>query len=120
MCYLGQSYRRRPLIQDAHLVGQGVADDEAECIDGRDDEEPVGPVKFLAQAEEASVDAQGDEDVGDCEQNPFGYLGVVSGRSSLSERTAYHAVIAIDKVRHGVIASGGESCQRHGLPARWL
>lgn len=59
------------VIQDAHIIGQGVADDQTQGIQRRGDQQPVGPVELLAQTEETGVDAQGNEDEGEDQQDPF-------------------------------------------------
>lgn len=94
--YLGQSDRGLPFVHDAELEGQGVADDEAEGVDGRGDQEPVSPSELLAQAGDARVDAQGDKDEGDCDEDPFGYLGV----ESVSHSATTHGLACLGRGRN--------------------
>jgi hypothetical protein len=68
---LGQFLRWRILVHDAHLEGEGVANDQAQGVQGRRNQQLVGPVQFVAEMEEACVDAHGDERVREGQERPL-------------------------------------------------
>jgi hypothetical protein len=67
----GQLDRRLVRVHDAHAERQRVADDEAERVDRGGEKQVVGQIERAAQAEDACVDAQGYEGVGEEQEDPF-------------------------------------------------
>jgi hypothetical protein len=69
--YFGQLDRRLVRVHHAHAERQRVANDEAERVDRGCKKQVVGQIERAPQAEDARVDAQGYEGVGEEQEDPF-------------------------------------------------
>jgi hypothetical protein len=66
-----QLHRLLVIVQNTHLIREGVTNNETQSIESRGNQQPVGPVHLLTKTKQARVDTGGDENVGEGQKNPF-------------------------------------------------